>query len=297
MQFPDYSFDPHYAVTNGQRMHYLDEGDSAADPLVMVHGNPSWSYYYRKLVLALSDKYRCIVPDHIGMGLSDKPAEADYRFTLEQRIDDLEALLEQLGLGDNITLIVHDWGGMIGMGYAARHPDRIKRLVILNTGAFHLPAGKSLPWQIRLSRIPAIGALLNQGLNAFSKGAVTQCVTRQPMPAAVGAAYTAPYNSWHNRLAVRKFVEDIPLSRHEQAYDIVTGVQQSLVKFAAVPMLICWGMKDFVFDHHFLREWQDYFPQAEVHRYEDAGHYILEDAANEVIPEIRAFLEKHSIQT
>ncbi len=297
MQFPDYPFSPHYAVVNGQRMHYLDEGEPTAAPVVMVHGNPSWSYYYRKLVLALSDNYHCIVPDHIGMGLSDKPGAADYRFTLEQRIDDLEALLQELGITDNITLVLHDWGGMIGMGYAARHPERIKRLVILNTGAFHLPASKPLPWQIRLSRVPVLGALLNQGLNAFSRGAVQHCVTRQPMPAAVGAAYIAPYNNWHNRLAVRKFVEDIPLGKQEQAYDVVTAVQDSLAKFSAVPMLICWGMQDFVFDEHFLREWQAYFPEAEVYRYEDAGHYILEDAAAELIPQIRDFLESHSIQT
>ncbi len=188
MNYPDYSFDHHYHSVKGLRLHYLDEGDVDAEPVVMVHGNPSWSFYYRKLVLALRDNYRCIVPDHIGMGLSDKPDDETYNFTLDQRTDDLESLLDHLGITENITLVVHDWGGMIGMAYATRHPERIKRLVILNTSAFHLPNGKSVPWQLKLSRIPVVGALLNQGLNIFARAAVKQCVTRNPMSPEVAAA-------------------------------------------------------------------------------------------------------------
>ena len=118
----------------------------------MVHGNPSWSFYYRNLVLALRDRYRCIVPDHIGCGLSDKPGDDRYDYTLSRRVDDLERLLEHLGITENITLVVHDWGGMIGMAYAVRHPERIKRLVILNTGAFHLPKSKPFPLGLRICR-------------------------------------------------------------------------------------------------------------------------------------------------
>src|SRR5205823_3246531 len=111
-------------------------------PVVMLHGNPTWSFYYRNLVLSLRDSYRTIVPDHIGCGLSDKPDDSRYRYTLESRVTDLEALLEHLGVTCDITLVVHDWGGMIGLAYAVRHPERIRRLVILNTGAFHLPRTK-----------------------------------------------------------------------------------------------------------------------------------------------------------
>ena len=131
MHYPDYSFDHHYHSVKGLRLHYLDEGpkncDGDAEPVVMVHGNPSWSFYYRKLVNALRDNYRCIVPDHIGMGLSDKPDDETYNFTLDQRVDDLESLLDHLGITENITLVVHDWGGMIGLAYSTRHPNPCRR--------------------------------------------------------------------------------------------------------------------------------------------------------------------------
>ncbi len=295
MLYPDYPFRGQHTRIRGLQLHFLDEGPKASPPLVMLHGNPSWSYYYRHLVLALQTDFRCIVPDHIGMGLSEKPREQDYEFTLDRRADDLEALLETVGVKENITLVLHDWGGMIGMRYAMRHADKIKRLVILNTAAFHLPAGKRVPWQLTLSRVPLLNMILNQGLNAFCRGAVKYCVTRQPMSAEVAAAYLAPYNSWQSRLAVRKFVEAIPLQPGHQAYAAVEQVDKALQRFSTLPMLICWGLQDFVFDGHYLNEWESRFPQAQVQRFEDAGHYILEDAAADVIPLIRQFLEKNPI--
>src|ERR1700730_9125742 len=122
---------------DGLRLHYLDEG--SGEPVVMVHGNPTWSFYYRNLVEALSGQYRTIALDQIGCGLSDKADDSKYSYTLESRVADLEALLDHLEVDREITLVVHDWGGMIGMTYAARHPERIARLVILNTAAFPLP--------------------------------------------------------------------------------------------------------------------------------------------------------------
>ena len=122
---------------SGLNLHYLDEGQG--EPVVMVHGNPTWSFYYRRLVERLSPAYRTVVPDHIGCGYSDKPDDARYAYTLASRVDDLEALLDDLGIDRNVTLVMHDWGGMIGMTYAARHPERIARLVVMNTAAFHMP--------------------------------------------------------------------------------------------------------------------------------------------------------------
>lgn len=296
MNYPDYSFDHHYHSVKGLRLHYLDEGDESGEPVIMVHGNPSWSFYYRNLVLALRDNYRCIVPDHIGMGLSDKPDDETYHFTLDQRVDDLESLLDHLNITDNITLVLHDWGGMIGMAYATRHPERIKRLVILNTSAFHLPKDKAVPWQLKLSRIPVAGALLNQGLNIFARGAVKQCVTRKPMSPEVAAAYLAPYDNWSHRRAIKKFVFDIPLKVGDAAYQTVDQVDKTVEQFSDRPMLVCWGLKDFVFDHHFLKEWETRFPNAEFHPFEDAGHYILEDAPKDVIPLVQQFLQAHPLQ-
>jgi cis-3-alkyl-4-acyloxetan-2-one decarboxylase len=299
MNYPDYSFDHHYHSVKGLRLHYLDEGpknNDEADPIVMLHGNPSWSFYYRKLVIALMGDYRCIVPDHIGMGLSDKPDDETYRFTLDQRVDDLESLLDHLNITNNITLVLHDWGGMIGMAFAIRYPERIKRLVILNTSAFHLPKDKTVPWQLKLSRIPVVGAILNQGFNIFVQGAIKRCVTRTVMPPEIAAAYLAPYDNWSHRRAVKKFVFDIPLQPGDTAYETVDQVDKTISQFSGTPMLICWGMKDFVFDHHFLKEWEARFPDAEIHRFEDVGHYILEDAPEDVIPLVQQFLQAHPLK-
>ncbi len=295
MIYPDYPFNSHYASVNDLQLHYLDEGSKSAAPVVMLHGNPSWSFYYRKLVTALCKHYRCIGPDHIGMGFSDKPSASEYEFTLDQRVDDLEALLDKLRIHEDITLILHDWGGLIGMSYAIRRPQRIRRLVILNTAAFHLPEGKHIPWQLVLSRIPMVNALLNQGLNAFCRGAIKYCVARKAMPPDVASAYIAPYNNWQNRLAVRKFVEAIPLKPGDSGYDTLALVDNELHQFSELPMLICWGLKDFVFDKHFLSEWEKRFPNAQLHRFEDAGHYILEDAAEDVIPLVQQFLTEHPL--
>jgi haloalkane dehalogenase len=289
---PLYPFSGHFLDLGGLRYHYLDEG--RGEPLVMLHGNPTWSFYYRNLVLGLRDNYRTIVPDHIGCGLSDKPDDSRYEYSLRQRIADLETLLDHLELRDNLTLVLHDWGGMIGMAYAHRHPERIKRLVILNTAAFPPPPGKRLPWSLRPCRNAILGPLLVRGLNAFSRGAVRYCVTK-PLPPEVRDGYLAPYDSWKNRIAVLRFVQDIPLAPGDRGFDLVNEVALGLHRFAALPILICWGEHDFVFDRHFLDEWRRRFPAAEVHSFPDAGHYVLEDAGGEILPLIRDFLRRHPL--
>jgi pimeloyl-ACP methyl ester carboxylesterase len=276
----------------GLRYHYLDEG--GGEPVVMLHGNPSWSFSYRRLVEALAPTCRTIVPDHIGCGLSDKPDDARYDYTLGRRVRDLEALLNHLGIDGGVTLVLHDWGGMIGMTYASRHPERISRLVLLNTAAFHLPPSKPFPWPLWACRTP-LGAWLVRGLNAFCRGAARVGCTHHPMPRDVRDAYLAPYDSWAHRIAVHRFVQDIPLRPGDRAYDTVTQVEQSLDRFADVPMLIAWGLRDFVFDRHFLDDWTRRFPAAEVHRFSEAGHYILEDEADRVVPLIGDFLAAHPI--
>lgn len=261
----------------------------------MLHGNPTWCFYYRRLVGTLRDRYRTIVPDHMGCGLSDKPDDKHYSYRLEQRVRDLEALLDHLELRENLTLVLHDWGGMIGMAFAQRHPERIARLVILNTGAFRLPPTKPFPWPLWICRNTPIGPLLVRGLNAFSVIASYVCCRRRPLPPSLRRAYLAPYDSWDHRIAVLRFVEDIPLQPEDPSYALVRTVENDLDRFRSVPMLICWGERDFVFDRHFLAEWRRHFPQAEVHAFPDAGHYILEDAAEEVIPLIDGFLTRHPL--
>ncbi|MHC4993425.1 MAG: alpha/beta fold hydrolase [Planctomycetota bacterium] len=288
--FPDYPFEPKTLDLDGNALSYLDEGDPSAHPVVMVHGNPTWSFYYRKLVLALRDRCRCVVPDHIGMGLSDKPDDTRYDYTLERRVADLDRLIVHTGIDQPITLIVHDWGGMIGSTWAVRNPERIRRIVALNTGAFHLPKTKKMPWQLKLCRLPVVGAILVRGFNGFTRDSLTSCVTRRPMPKDVKRALLYPHRSWANRIAVHRFVQDIPLQPGDRCYDTVTDTQDKLETLRDKPMLIAWGLKDFVFDHHFLDEWTRRFPDAAVHRFEDCGHYILEDAGDEVAQLVSDFI-------
>lgn len=288
-----YPFDGEFAEIAGHRMHYLDEGHG--NPIVMLHGNPSWSIYYRHLVLGLRDTYRCVVPDHIGCGLSDKPHDDRYNYTLEQRVRDLEQALDMLGIDENITLVLHDWGGMIGMAYATRHPERIKRLVVFNTSAFRLPKSKSFPFALWLVRNTPLGAFLVRRFNAFSAAAARVGCKRHPLNAELRDAYTAPYDSWNNRIATLRFVQDIPLRPSDPSYALVELVENHVDWFQRVPMLICWGMRDFVFDKHFLALWEAQFPHAEIHRFADCGHYIAEDAANEIVPLVQSFLERHPI--
>lgn len=293
--YPDYPFLPkRFERGNGIGLSYLDEGASDAEPVVMIHGNPSWSYYWRHLVAGLSDRYRCIVPDHVGMGLSDKPDDADYRYTLQSRVDDLERLIESLGLTKKITLAVHDWGGMIGFAWALKNPERIARLVVLNTASFPLPKTKKLPWQIALGRIPLLGAVLIRGFNFFARGAADLGVLR-PIPSASRKALLAPYNSWANRRAVHRFVQDIPLQADDAAWNLVQQAEVQLPGYRDRPVFIGWGLQDFVFDQDFLAHFVKDLPNATQKIYGDAGHYVLEDKHEELVPAIRQFLDRHPI--
>ncbi len=303
MNLPGYPANPRrFEVRPGIAMSYLDEGPRDREIVVMLHGNPSWSYYWRTLVAGLSDRYRCIVPDHVGMGLSDKPdddkgATPRYDYTLQSRVDDLETLLRHAGVDDAtlVTLAVHDWGGMIGFGWALKHAAQVKRLVILNTAAFPMPADKAMPWQIALGRDYSIGELVIRAFNAFSAGASRLGVERK-MPAAVRRAYVAPYNSWKNRISTIRFMQDIPLSPKDAAWPLLEAAGKALPSFADRPAFIGWGLKDFVFDQHFLARFRADLPQARVHAFEDAGHYVLEDRHEVLVPAIRAFLDANPIQ-
>ncbi len=301
VQFPDYPFQGRRievrpgVLQKGVLQHVLDEGPRDGEVVLMLHGNPSWSYYWRHLVLGLRDRYRCIVPDHVGMGLSDKPDDARYAYTLQSRIDDLDTVLDRLGIDGPVTLAVHDWGGMIGFGWALRDPSRVRRLVILNTASFPLPAAKKMPWQIAFGRDLKLGELVIRGFNAFSAGASWIGVERR-MPAAVRRAYVAPYDSWANRISTVRFMQDIPLGPEDAAWPLLEAAGRALPGYADRPAFIGWGLKDFVFDHHFLDGFRRALPQAEVQAFDDAGHYVLEDRHEVLVPRIRAFLDAHPLQ-
>jgi len=286
-----YPFESNWLNIAGNRLHYLDEGPPDAPIVLMLHGNPTWSFYYRNLVLALRDRFRCIVPDHIGCGLSDKPGANDYPYTLARRISDLNTLIEHIQPETPMHLIVHDWGGMIGFGWASERPEQIASMTIANTAAFPLPSEKKLPAALWLVRNTGIGALLVQGLNAFS-GLAARVAFKKPVSSEVRKAYTGPYDSWDNRIATLRFVQDIPLSPNDPGYNIIANTEARLADFADKPCLLLWGEKDFVFDLHFLKKWKQIFPQAKVLSYPDCGHYVIEDAGQPLIQAVSDFLDQ-----
>lgn len=275
-----YPFTPKSLVIDGHRLSYLDEGQGPA--IVMLHGNPTWSFFYRELVLALRDRYRVIVPDHMGCGFSDKPQ--DYPYTLETHIHNLATLLAALEL-DSLSLVVHDWGGAIGLGYAGRHPEQIRSLVVTNTAAFH---SSRLPWRIALCRLPYLGALLVRGCNGFAGPAVRMAVNHQLAPE-VARGFLAPYDSWRNRVAVHRFVQDIPRRPGDPSWETLTAIEAQLSTLVLKPMLILWGGKDFCFNEHFYRQWRRRFPEARAHYFADAGHYLFEDAFAQLEPLLTSF--------
>jgi pimeloyl-ACP methyl ester carboxylesterase len=271
-----YPFASHYVGVGGHQYHYLDEGDGPV--LLLVHGNPTWSFYWRELVKAFRDRYRVVVPDHIGCGLSDKPSARSYSYRLDQRIRDLE----------RITLLAHDWGGAIGMGAAVRSPDRFGRFVLFNTAAFR---SERCPLRIRFART-VLGRLAAQGLNLFARGAVHMAVCHhERMTRAVRAGLLAPYDSWHNRTAIYRFVRDVPLDPRHPSYSTLAEIEAGLPRLRDRPICFIWGMRDWCFPPQFLDRFLEFFPEAEVHRLDDAGHYVIEDAHERIVPLVEAFLE------
>lgn len=278
----EYPFDSHWIEVGGHVMHYIDEGTGPV--LLMVHGNPTWSFAWRHLIKELSRDYRVIAVDHIGCGFSAKPQEDVY--SLDDHISRLVALIECLNLSD-ITLFAHDWGGGIGMGAAGRLGDRFRRFVLMNTAAFR---SQRIPLRIAACRIPLLGTLGMQGLNLFSVAAL-KMASERPLSAAARRGLVAPYNSWPNRRAVREFVHDIPLKPSHRSYATLKAVEDGLAQFRSSPMLLIWGMKDWCFSPHFYEEFCQRFPDAIRHPITDAGHYVFEDATEELLQASRRFLQ------
>ena len=272
------------------RMHYLDVGKGPT--MLMLHGNPTWSFYYRHLVHAFSDRYRCVVPDHVGCGLSDRPSDSDYPYRLANRIDDIGQLIEATDLHD-ITLVVHDWGGAIGMGVAQRYPDRVKRLVLLNTAAFQGP----VPASIKMCMWPAWGDFVVRGLNGFVQaGLVRGFADRSHVTPAVRRGYLAPYHSWSSRIAVHRFVQDIPMDPSHPTWDLIEAIDNGLTSLADKPQLLMWGDDDFCFTPEFRKRFEAKWPDAEVHSWKDAGHFVLEEKRSEIVGLIEDFFARHPLE-
>lgn len=283
-----YPFEPRFLEHDGVFQHYVDEGPRDAAPLLFLHGNPTWSFFWRRSLTALSQSHRVVAPDHVGCGLSDKPPGYPYR--LARHAENVVAFVEALKL-ERITLVLHDWGGPIGMAFARRRPELVARLIVLNTFAFRVD---HLPLRLRASRIPGLSRLLILGLNAFARGATFMTVER-PLPPEVKRGYLLPYDTWENRVATLAFVQDIPLRPEHPSYAELHAVEEALPRFRGVPTLILWGERDWVFTPRVREEWQAHFPAAEVVRFEHAGHYLTEDAGDDLVRAIADFLAAHPL--
>jgi haloalkane dehalogenase len=278
-----YPFESRFLRVGGHGLHYLDEGPKDAPPLLLLHGNPTWSFHWREVVARFRGRFRVVAPDHLGCGLSDKPQHWSYR--LADHVSNLEQLVRTLDLRQ-ITLGVHDWGGAIGMGLATREPERIARLVILNSAAFRSPR---IPLRIAACRLPLVGPLLVRGLNGFARAAL-RMATEKGLEPAVKDGLLAPYGSWSERVAIQRFVEDIPMRPDHPSWATLVAIEEGLGRLRGKPALILWGERDWCFTPAFREEWQRRFPDARVHAFHDAGHYVMEDARQRVLLELQAFL-------
>lgn len=284
-------------------MHYLDERpDAAGGPgdnttLLFVHGNPTWSFHWRRLIQSLRRGHRCVAVDHIGCGLSEKPQRL---LTLQDHIDNVVALIESLNL-ERVTLVAQDWGGAIGLGAMLELRERLERIVLFNTGAF---PPNYIPFRIAVCRWPIVGQLALQGGNLFSLAALRMTLSRRSrLDPAVAAGYLAPYDSWANRRGVYGFVRDIPPPREARSVDgILPGmdlgptagrlavIEHALPSLADRPACLIWGMRDWCFRPDCLDRFAAAWPQAEVHRLADVGHWVIEDAPEESLSIITEFL-------
>jgi cis-3-alkyl-4-acyloxetan-2-one decarboxylase len=280
----EYPFESRWYSVDGHTQHYIDEGQGPV--LLMVHGNPTWSFAWRRLITELRQNYRVIAIDHLGCGFSAKPQDRDL-YVLDRHIERLRSLVQLLNLQE-ITLFGHDWGGAIGMGCAGREADRFQRFVLMNTGAFR---SQAIPLRIAVCRIPVLGRLGVQGLNGFSLAALQMAVER-PLTSAARAGLIAPYGNWEERIAVHEFVQDIPLKPAHRSYATLLEVENSLAQFSHHLIMLTWGMKDWCFTPDFYREFEKRFPNARKFPVADAGHYLFEDAHEKILPEIRQFLEQ-----
>jgi len=280
-QLPDwlrrlYPFSPQSFVTpRGATMSFVDEGPRADEAVLLLHGNPTWSFFYRDVIRELAPRIRCVAPDHIGMGLSDKPQ--DYPYTLATRMADIEALVASLKLR-RVHLVVHDWGGAIGLGWAVKHPELVGRIVVLNTAAFRSP---HIPARIALCKTPGLGTVLVRGLNGFAWPATWMAMNQRKLSPEEKRAYLYPYRTWADRVAVNAFVKDIPMGEKHLSYGTLAEIEAALGSLAGKPMKIIWGGADFCFNGPFLNRWRELFPKAEVSHLPNAGHYVLEDAKSE----------------
>ena len=286
-------YEPRWFDTRDGRMHYVDEGPRAGRPVVLVHGNPTWGFLYRNFIGPLTAAgYRAIVPDHLGFGRSDKPADPQL-YRIPRHVERLDALLESLELEDSVV-VPQDWGGPIGLAWAVAHPERVSGLFILNTYA-HGPRGKiKLPLPLRLFRAPGLGELLVKDMHLFVRGFLFRVgvVHHERLTPQVRRAYLSPHPTRASRTSILVFPREIPASGSGPVAELTGALERGLeAHFRSKPVAIVWAMRDPAFTPAMLDQlWMRTFPEARVTRIEDAGHYLQEDAHERIVPELLRLL-------
>jgi pimeloyl-ACP methyl ester carboxylesterase len=286
-----FPFAPHYLDVNGSSMHFVDEG--AGEPVLMLHGDPTWGYLYRKFIPVLSATRRCIVPDHMGMGKSDVPREP-YPYRLRHHVANLETLALRLDLS-GVTLVAHDWGGPVGLGFALRHPDRIKRLVLMNTWAFAPWPGAPLPRLLEIIRSERGEKFVLEKNGYLEPALLGTTHHRENLTTEVMDAYRAPFPTPESRTALLCWSRDIPVSEADPSFADMKRIEAGLSAFKDTPTQLIWGMRDPVLTPAVLRMWQEAFPRAISRKIEDASYFLQEDAAEQVVEHIREFLQQEAL--
>jgi pimeloyl-ACP methyl ester carboxylesterase len=279
-----FPFEPRYLQAGEVRLHYVDEGPRDATPLLFTHGNPTWSYLWRRQIADLSQQgHRCVAFDHMGFGRSDKPPHLSV-YTLRAHIDNALALIDALDLRD-VVLVAHDWGGPIGLGALLERRDRLRALVLMNTWAWELPS--FLPPFIREFRTEGLGEILALGGNLFVES-IPGGMARRDVDPVMMAAYRAPFPDYWSRAGMLAFQREIPLTERDRSAKLMGSIHERLPELD-VPVLLVWGLRDRVFQPVFLDQWRELFPEARTVELGDAGHFLVEDRPEAVTEAIAGF--------
>jgi haloalkane dehalogenase len=280
-----FPFEPRFMSAGEIELHYVDEGPADAQPLLFVHGNPTWSYLWRRQIAELSSSgHRCVAFDHMGFGRSGKPRSLA-AYSLQRHVDNALALIDALDLSE-VTLVAHDWGGPIGLGALLERGDRLRRIVLMNTWAWELPS--FLPPFLREFRTEGLGEILALGGNLFVESIPGGMRRRDPDPVMMDA-YRAPFPDYWSRAGTLAFQREIPLTERDRSAPLMGSIHERLAGLS-VPVLLVWGMRDPVFQPVFLDQWRELFPGAETVELEDASHFLVEDDPAGVTGAIEGFL-------
>jgi pimeloyl-ACP methyl ester carboxylesterase len=279
-------FEPRWLETDGVHIHYVDEGPRDGDPVLMLHGVPTWSYLYRRFIPPLASAgFRAIAYDQLGFGRSDKPDSPD-EYSIERWAFHLEALINALGL-ERVTLVMHDWGGPVALRWAVDNAGRVKRLVLFNTHTGAVDEG-AVPAPYALLRAPVLGDVLTRGVNAFGLA----LLYASNLDANAKAAYAKPHSGWRSRSALAAAPRLLPFDEGNPSRPVVERTVQGLGRLYAKPKLFLWGMRDPVLRPSILENLRGQLGQADVRKLENASHFVQEDEPDKCVELLLEFLER-----